>query len=373
MLLFGNILVIVAIVALVPVAFAAAYYLALACYSLLPERNREVRAFGNSARFAVTLYARNAEEKTAETVKRLMEGLDYDRSKFEVVVIADSCDDSTAYVASFNGAKVLERRNEWKIGFSFAMEWAIPKLMNDGYDAIFALDMDSVPLSKSLKCLDAAISEGYRAAQVPLVVTTERAFSAGVADAARNRVNPSGRSSAGFSCDLSPLGFCLTKELLTKTPFVAVEADNILAYSSKLVLKDEPVAFLSQTAVLVSKPFEKVSTAVEGPTRKMPAVPSSFGKMLKSALEGNPAAFERICGGLAPKAGTLCFALIVEMLTGIVLVVSGSSFTQYASLLPYGRFIVIVALISSAALLFHLARSTFACYSDSILKKAINH
>ncbi|MCK5844070.1 MAG: hypothetical protein KAG97_05135 [Victivallales bacterium] len=371
MILFGNILAIVAIVALVPVAFAALYYLALACYSLLPARNRGVRVSGNSARFAVTIYARNAEEKTAEAIKRLMEGLDYDRSKYEVVVIADSCDDSTAYIASFNGAKVLERRNEWKIGFSFAMEWAIPILIKDGFDAIFALDIDSVPLSKTLKYLDTAISEGYRVAQVPLVHTGERSFSAGIADAARNRVNPTGRSNSGFSCGLYPLGFCITKELLVKTPFVATEADNTRAYSSKLVFEDEPVAFLSKTAVLVKEPFETVLKPLESPEAS--PVAYSSGKMLKAAFEGNPAAFERICGGLAPKAGTLLLALIVEMLTGVVLVVSGTNFTQYASLLQYGRFIVIVTLIASAILIFHLTVCALARYSDSILKKAINY
>jgi glycosyltransferase involved in cell wall biosynthesis len=372
MLLFGNILAIIAIATLLPVAFTATYYLILACYSLLPECDTQINPSKTPAKFAVTLYARNSEEKTVEAVKRLIEGMDYNRSKFEIVVIADSCDDSTAYIASFNGAKVLERRNEWKIGFAFAMEWAIPILLDDGFDAILALDMDSVPLSKALKHLNDAISAGYVAAQLPLISTDDRGFLAGIADAARNRINPAGRSKAGFSCDLQSVGFCLTKELLSKTPFVAIEADNIHEYSSKLILQDTPVAFISKTTVLLNRPLNpEFKTGNKG--QKTDNELASFGKLIKSAIKGNSTAFERICGILALKAKTLCFALIVEMFTGVVLLFSGSSFTQYASLLPYGRFIIIISMIASVALCFHLTRSIFAWYSDFILKKAVNY
>ncbi|MCK5844452.1 MAG: hypothetical protein KAG97_07075 [Victivallales bacterium] len=360
MLLFGQILAAIAAIALIPVALSALYYFTLACYSLLPRRIREVSGNGDSTRFAITLYARNAENQIAETIRRIIEGLDYDRSKFEVVVLADACDDSTAYVASFNGAKVLERRNEWKTGFAFALEWAVPTLMSDGFDAVLALDVDSVPLSNALKLLDSAISAGYRAARLPLVSTRQRPFTSEIAYAAVNRVNPAGRSNAGFSCCLSSPGFCLTRSLLSKIPFAADAADDILFYDAKLVVADEPIAFLSETALLMDDTVERT---------KHPSG-ASTAKLWGAVFAGNPSAFERLCCEMTPKAAITSTALLVEFLAGTVLMVAGNRFAGLESLWGYGRMIIIVSAAAAALSLFHLSVSLFARYSDSILRKA---
>ncbi len=42
-----------------------------------------------------------------KAVGDLITGLDYDSELYEVLVIADNCSDSTAFTASFAGAKVL--------------------------------------------------------------------------------------------------------------------------------------------------------------------------------------------------------------------------------------------------------------------------
>ncbi|NOY76098.1 MAG: glycosyltransferase [Kiritimatiellaeota bacterium] len=360
MLLFGQILSAIALAALIPVALAAFYYFVLACYSLLPRRIRELRGRSDSARFAVVIYARNAENEIAEAVGRIIDGMDYERSKFEVVVIADACDDSTAYVASFNGAKVLERRNEWKTGYAHALEWAIPILIFDGFDAVFALDIDCVPLANTLKLLDSAISAGYRAVRVPFIPTREQSLAAGLADVAANRINPSGRSKAGFSCELSLPGLCLSKNLLDKVPFAVDERGDISFYDAKLLMADEPIAFLSGAVVLRGDSGKGIEKTL--------AVPAA--RLLKASFDGNLAAFERLCAALSPKASTILAALLVVLLTGGVLMFSGGRFPQYSQLFGYGRFLVVVSSLAAVFLLFHLSLSFFTWYSDSILRKA---
>ena len=362
MLLFGQILALLAVVALAPVALSAFYYFTLAFHALLPRRLGKSRGTEDTARFAVLVYARNAERGIAATVKRLIEGLDYDKSKFEVVVVADACADSTAYLASFYGAKVLERRSEWKTGPAFALEWALPRLWKDGYDAVLALDADSLPLSNALKVCADAISAGYRAARLPLVSIAERSLTAEVAVASANRVNLAGRSNAGFCCGLSFPGFCLTAGVARDIPFVADTADDISLYEFQIILNDEPVAFLNDTAVFVETPAEK--TVIETSAFRSP------GALLKASCAGNPSAFERLIAALALKPHTVFAALLVELPTGLVLSEAASRFSSLASLAVYGRWIVIASLVSLGFASFHAAASIFACHSDSILRRA---
>jgi hypothetical protein len=232
--------------------------------------------------------------------------------------------------------------------------------MSDGFDAVLAIDINTLPLTNVLKLLDSAISAGYRAARLPRVSTREHSFAAEIAHAAVNRVNPAGRCNAGFSCGLSSSGFCLAKSLLTKIPFAADTADNVQFYESKLVLADEPIAFLHETALLQDASLE-LSNHSGGATT---------GELWRAAFAGNLSALERICERLAPKAGTILIALPTESLAGGLLMAAGKRFAEITQLYDYGQTIIIISLLSATALLFYFSVAFFTWWSESILRKA---
>jgi hypothetical protein len=240
--------------------------------------------------------------------------------------------------------------------------------LKEDFDAILALDVNCMPLPKVLRHLDSAISEGYRAVQLPLVSTSERRLFARIADASRNRVNPRGRSNAGFSAGLFPVGFCLTRTLLERIPYQVSCEDGGLELSLKLVLDDEPVAFAAGTAVLVAKPIEMPAEVAKG--REL-VLRRYLPKLLKAALNGNPAAFEYLCGAMALGESTLWVALAVELLTGHVLLLAGTHLAQCVGLLLYGQIILVGSLVAVSALTLQLIPSAIIMFSDTILKKAV--
>ena len=70
------------------------------------------------------------------------------------------------------------------------------------------------------------------------------------------------------------------------------------------------------------------------------------------------------------KAGTILIALPTELLAGGLLMAAGKRFAEISQLYDYGQTIIIVSLLSAAALLFHFSVALFAWWSESILRKA---
>ena len=94
--------------AALPLLAACGYLFALA---LLSARPKAIAVHADaSLRFAIVVPAHDEEAGIAATVRSL-EGLDYPRDLFRVIVVADNCIDGTAVRARQAGANVLVRRD----------------------------------------------------------------------------------------------------------------------------------------------------------------------------------------------------------------------------------------------------------------------
>ena len=63
---------------------------------------------------------------------------------FEVVVVADNCEDDTVDAAFHAGARVLERVDRTKPGKPHAINWALNQVSLDDFDAITIIDADTI-------------------------------------------------------------------------------------------------------------------------------------------------------------------------------------------------------------------------------------
>ncbi len=65
------------------------------------------------------------------------------RADFEVVVVADNCEDDTKLVAASAGARVLERVDPTLPGKPNAIQWALDQLPLSAFDAVTIIDADT--------------------------------------------------------------------------------------------------------------------------------------------------------------------------------------------------------------------------------------
>jgi cellulose synthase/poly-beta-1,6-N-acetylglucosamine synthase-like glycosyltransferase len=111
--------------------------------------------------FVILVPAHNEEGSIATTVQSL-KALDYPRQLFEILVIADNCQDKTAAVARNEGAEVLERFHATRKSKGFALEYALETLQKREThpDAIVIIDADTTVDAALLKAFDRRLQSG---------------------------------------------------------------------------------------------------------------------------------------------------------------------------------------------------------------------
>src|SRR5450759_2352236 len=74
---------------------------------------------------------------------RSLTTMNRDRADFEVLVVADNCEDDTSLVAASAGARVLDRADPTRPGKPDAIQWALDSLPLATFDAVTIIDADS--------------------------------------------------------------------------------------------------------------------------------------------------------------------------------------------------------------------------------------
>ncbi len=164
--MIGIVLRLLEFLAFVLAVYFAAAALRHAAFSLvaLVAHRPQLKLPEARTRFFVLIPAHNEEAGVGRTIESAR-ALDYPPHLFEIVVLADNCDDATADVARRAGVKVVERRALRKRGKGFALDWFICARTWADDDALVCLDADSVVDAGYLAVLDAAIQDGAPAVQ----------------------------------------------------------------------------------------------------------------------------------------------------------------------------------------------------------------
>ena len=115
----------------------------------------------------VVVPAHNEELLLGNTLESL-EALSYSRSDYEVVVIADNCEDQTAEIARSRDVSVLERCDPEQRGKGQALHWAMTEHLRDWpapYDAVIVLDADSMVNADFLWFMNEKLTQGHEILQ----------------------------------------------------------------------------------------------------------------------------------------------------------------------------------------------------------------
>jgi hypothetical protein len=359
-LTLGYVVFWLAVLALAPALLACSRLAILSFFSIFHRKTRPNSK--PSAKIAVVLYARDEEFFIEKTVRGIIADTAYPAHLFEVVVVADNCRDSTAYIATFAGAKVLERSDMIAKGRSHALEWALAKLATEEYDAFLIADADTSIPPRTLALLDSALSKGALAIRLPMVVARAdenwKTRLDDIGEATRECLLPRGVSTLGLSSGLTECGFCLAKSMLKEIPYQAFSESEYLVYHIELVLAGERVRLVRGAGLEARDPApsaELERRREEMSKRRVNAVSKHAGSLLKAAAKGNLAAMECLVAVVAPSLSTLSTILSVTFLTGLLLSFGGVSMPKLEPLLDPALGLMAAAFAGFSALAAHVA------------------
>jgi 1,2-diacylglycerol 3-beta-glucosyltransferase len=217
------------------------------------------------ARFIVLIPAHN-EEVVLEATLASLAAQNYPKNRFEVIVVADNCSDTTAAIAEASGATVFERTNLEQRGKGFALEWAIQKIAaRSDYpcDALVIVDADTEVQADYLRIMASRLFSGTPASQWPQrkrvlqgrygVLNTEESWRSALMAAAFdlvNHVKPLGRDYLGLSVGLKGNGMAFTWATLQAAPWSGSSVTEDIDYGLDLLQFHSIVAGYAPDAIV---------------------------------------------------------------------------------------------------------------------------
>ena len=234
------------------------YHFTISIFAFIPKEEKKIKR-NKKHSFALITSAHNEEAVIANLVHSL-ENLEYDKSKYDIFVIADNCVDNTAKVAREAGAKVFERFDE-KRGKGFALEWMFEKLfkMKRKYDFVAIFDADNLVSEKFLTSMNNKVNQGHRVVQGYLDsknpndtwISYVHSMTYWIMNAFYQRA----RYNIGLSNQLGGTGFIMATELIKEYGWQATCLTEDLEFSMKLALQGEKVAWANDAIVYDEKPL----------------------------------------------------------------------------------------------------------------------
>jgi GT2 family glycosyltransferase len=207
-------------------------------------------------RFLVAIPAHDEEAGIVATVKSCLAQM-YPPELFEVLVIADNCEDQTAELARREGATVFERAHPTDLSKGHALKSMFEHLAQTGQmdrlDAVVIIDADTVVDSDLLKGLSRYLDRGDDWIQVFDTVansddswrTRLLAYSFGLI----NGVLLLGQSALGLSASFRGNGMCFSTRGLKRFPWRTFGLVEDLEYSWSLRIAGETIAFAPDVCV----------------------------------------------------------------------------------------------------------------------------
>ena len=247
----------------VPVVVATGY---LFVATLLSGRVAPPKSTEPQRRFRFIVPAHNESAGIAPTVVSLL-GVDYPSSLFDVLVVADNCDDDTAEQARAAGATVLERNDRERRGKGYALLLAFSNLPAD-IDAVVVVDADTLVSNNILRAFAARRDLGAVAMQADYAVRNPNAAwrtrLIAIAFGAFHIVRSRARERLRLSCGLRGNGMCFSAAVLAEVPHEAFSIVEDVEYGLRLGEAGHRVFYTDEAHVY----GEMVSTAAAASSQR---------------------------------------------------------------------------------------------------------
>lgn len=231
------------------------WFLALS-YLFMKKQNTELVSQPRS-HFVFVVPAHNEELGIAATVQSLLD-VQYPRSLFDVVVVADNCSDATAEQARTAGAICLERHSTSLRGKGYALCYAFTELLPKGYDAVVVVDADTIVSKNLLSVFDARLVRGERVIQAYYGVSNPDAsiltYLFQVGNLIENKLFWVPKQAYGLPIVLRGNGMCFASDILVAHPWSAFSIVEDTEYGLLLIKNGVRIHFAADIGVFATQP-----------------------------------------------------------------------------------------------------------------------
>ena len=271
-----------------------------------PNSLADASSAEKSARFLLLIPAHDEELLLGDAL-RALQRMEYPRTRYEIVVIADNCSDATARIARHSGALALERSDKKRIGKGYALEDTLAWLMADAktaadtrasaqaatvglpdsvtlrayendtsenavpdaaqaagwarareFDAVVILDADTFVSDNLLTAFDRALNAGEMVIQARYDVFNTgdswRTRLMSCALALAHVVKPLGRERLRLSDGLKGNGMCFARRVVVGVPWSGESITEDIEYTLRVCRAGYRVAFAPETSVWAQMP-----------------------------------------------------------------------------------------------------------------------
>ncbi len=205
---------------------------------------------------AVIIPAHNESFEIAKTVGSIKNTLNYPEDHFNIIVIADNCQDNTAELSREAGAEVVERFDLSSKGKGQALDWffKLHKSIYLKFDAIVIIDADTTPHPNFLNEICASLShsgvdvvQGFYGVSNPQL--NWRTALASAALSVFHHIRPAGRNQIGGTAGLKGNGMAFRTKIVEKYGWPAFSVVEDIEYSI-LLLMDGYIVHYNPDAVV---------------------------------------------------------------------------------------------------------------------------
>ena len=258
-----QVIVFLQIVCSVFVTFAVMvclYHMFLAAVALLTRSRTTSSNVPEVHNFAIVIPAHN-ESGTIEHSLNSCAALNYPKERYTVYVIADNCEDDTAEIAASFGATCLIRRNEQERGKGYALEWAIPQVLDRQHDSLLILDADCQIDAHALRVFDHRLQSGDRVLQANYVVANpddnSMSYLLALANMLENDLFYAPKSALGLAVFLRGTGMLFHRDVLASHPWQASSVVEDAEYAYRLLREGVRISFVPNVRVVSDFPTQQ--------------------------------------------------------------------------------------------------------------------
>lgn len=228
------------------------YYwaMAIASFGQRGKQDQSMHDVLNS--FAIVIPAHN-EEKCISGVLEACKDIDYPIEKFEIIVIADNCNDSTSEIVRSNGITCYERHDIQNRGKGYALAYAFENLLPKAFDAFLIIDADCTIDANALTVLNTHLNQGEKSIQLNHEASnpdeSSMSYAVSIGNSIEYKMFYPGKSFLGLPVFLLGTGMLLHRDLLVKFPWNAYSVVEDIDYSLNLIKNGISTRFLKNIRV----------------------------------------------------------------------------------------------------------------------------
>lgn len=221
------------------------YLFFLAAASIWPEKRQ--KRLPPRTHFAIIIPAHNESDLIGKTIQKTKE-IDYPGHLFEIIVVADNCEDDTEEIVRKSDVLCWRRNDPDNRGKGNVLRWVFPRLLEYGnHDAFVIIDADTHMAPDFLLevndffCRGAKVVQGYSQARHPERSPMESLAFLGFA--LNRNLRYRGRTRLGWTTNLMGTGMCFSREVIQQHGWNTTTMVEDIEYEMHLHLNDIKVAF----------------------------------------------------------------------------------------------------------------------------------